>query len=110
MGFLVYDDTRAIAVEDRLLAHVQIVIIDKLRRRESFALNLRSEHNIFSMWVTCSTPLQFVYEGSRRPRINFPWVELLAGEASLTGTLELLPEPLEVLTSVPGEVLEGATS
>jgi hypothetical protein len=110
MGFLVYDDTRAIMIEDRLLAHVQIVIIDKLRRRETFALNLRSEHHFISMWVTCSTPLQFVYEGSRRPRINFPWVELLSGEAGLTGTLELLPEPLEDLTSVSSEVLEVATS
>jgi hypothetical protein len=110
MGYLFYDQSRAITVEDRVLAHLQIVCIDKLRRRENFALNLRSENHIVMMWVTCSTPLQFVYEGNRRPRINHPWVELLAGEASLTGTLELLPEPLEVLTPVPSRVLEGASS
>jgi hypothetical protein len=110
MGFLVYDQARAIALDDRVLAHVQIVIIDKLRRRENFGLNLRSENHIVMMWVTCSTPLQFVYGGNRRPRINYPWVELLAGEASLTGTLELLPEPLEVLTPMPSRVLEGVPS
>jgi hypothetical protein len=110
MGFLVYDHSRAIALDDRVLAHVQIVILDKLRRRETFALNLRSENHIITMWMTCSIPLQFVYEGNRRPRINYPWVELLAGEASLTGTLELLPEPLEVVASTPSRVLEGATT
>ena len=110
MGFLVYHRARAIAVEDRALAHLQIVIIDKLRRREHFGLNLRIENHLVTMWVTCSTPLQFVYEGNRRPRLNYPWVELLAGEASLTGTLVLLPEPLDVQSSVPSRVLKRATS
>ena len=110
MGFLVYDQTRGIAVEDRVLAHLQIVIIDKLRRREHFGLNLRIENHLVTMWVTCSTPLQFVYEGNRRPPINYEWLELLAGEASLTGTLVLLPEPLEVRPSAPSRVLNGAMS
>jgi hypothetical protein len=110
MGFLVYDQTRSIAVEDRVLAHLQIVIVDKLRRHENFGLNLRVENHLVTMWVTCSTPLQFVYEGSRQARINYPWVELLAGEASLTGTLVLLAEPLDVKSSAPSRVLKGAMS
>jgi hypothetical protein len=109
MGFFLYDNSRAIAIDDRVLAHLQIVIIDKLRRRESFAFNLRSDGTIVMMWLTCSAPLQFVYEGNRRPRINWPWVELLAAEAGLRGTLELLPEPIlsDVTAAVPlPEVLE----
>jgi hypothetical protein len=109
MGFLVYDTTRAIAVEDRVLAHLQVVIIDKLRRAENFGLNLRSENRIVMMWVTRSARLQFVYEGNQRPRINNAWVELMASEAGLTGTLQLLPEPIELLAPVPSPVLEGAT-
>jgi hypothetical protein len=76
------------------------VIIDKLRRREAFALNLRSDGVIVTMWLTNFSALQFIYDGNRQPRINWSWVELLAGEASLKGTLELLPEPAEVLSDV----------
>ena len=35
MGFFVFDDTRAIPLDDRVLAHLQIVIVDKLRRHEA---------------------------------------------------------------------------
>ena len=49
MGFLVYDDTREIAMEDRTLAHLQIVMIDKLRRNEKFAVNLRSDRALVSI-------------------------------------------------------------
>jgi hypothetical protein len=94
MGFLVYDDTREVAMEDRTLAHLQIVMIDKLRRNEKFGLNLRGEKGLVSMWVSVYTPMMFVYEGNRHPAINHAWVELLAGEAGLTGVLEILPEPL----------------
>ena len=52
------------------------------------------------MWMANSTPMQFIYAGNRRPRINWQWVELLAAEAGFTGTLALLPEPVEVLTDV----------
>jgi hypothetical protein len=109
MGFLVYDTTREIAVEDRVLAHLQVVIIDKLRRAENFGLNLRSENRIVMMWVTRSARLKFVYEGNRRPPINAAWVELMASEAGLTGTLQLLHEPVELLAPVPSHALEGAT-
>jgi hypothetical protein len=94
MGFLVYDDTREVAMEDRTLAHLQIVMIDKLRRNEKFAVNLRSDRALVSIWVSTCTPMMFVYEGNRHPAINHAWVELLAGEAGLTGVLEILPEPL----------------
>ena len=95
MGFFIYDNEREIRVDDRVLAHLQIVIIDKLRRSESFELHLRSDNVVVSMWLTRWAPLQFVYEGNRRPRINWLWVNMLAAECGFTGTLELLPEPVE---------------
>ena len=100
MGHFVYDNSRAIPLDDRVLAHLQIVIIDKLRRGEAFAFNLTCDRSTVTMWLTRSAALQFIYEGNRRPKINWPWVELLAGEASLTGTLQLLPVPVEVLSDV----------
>ena len=96
MGFFIYDNEREIRVDDRILAHLQIVIIDKLRRSESFELHLRSDSVVVSMWLTRWAPLQFVYEGNRQPRINRRWVELLSAECGFTGTLELLPEPVEI--------------
>jgi hypothetical protein len=96
MGFFVFDDTRAIPLDDRVLAHLQIVIVDKLRRRESFGLNLKSDGTMVTMWLSCYTPLQFIYEGNRQPRINWRWVDLLAAEAGFTGMLELRPEPTEL--------------
>jgi len=95
MGFFVFDDARAIPLDDRVLAHLQIVIVDKLRRRESFGLNLKSDGVMVSMWLTCYSPLQFVYEGNRQPRINWRWVDVLAAEAGFSGMLEVLPEPVE---------------
>jgi hypothetical protein len=92
MGFFVYDNAQPIKIEDRALAHLQIVMIDKMRRRENFGLNLADDKNVLMMWVSQSTPLQFVYEGNRQPTINWAWVELLAGEAGVTGVLELLDE------------------
>jgi hypothetical protein len=97
VGFFIYDNKREIRIDDRALAHLQIVIIDKLRRSESFELHLRSDNVAVSMWLTRWSPLQFVYEGNRRPRINWPWVDLLAAECGFTGTLKLLPEPVEIL-------------
>ena len=74
---------------------MQIVIIDKLRRGEAFSLNLADDRTVVMMWLTQNSPLQFVYGGNRRPRINWRWVELLAAEAGYRGALELLPEPAE---------------
>ena len=109
MGFLVYDDTHAVHLEDRTLAHLQIVVIDKLRRKEKFALNLVDNRSFVTMWLNACTPLMFVYEGNRQPHINVAWVELLAGEASLTGVLELLPEPAEQNPAARAGSLAGNT-
>jgi hypothetical protein len=55
-------------------------------------------------WVSRSTPLQFIYEGNRRPSINWTWVELLATEAGFRGSLELLPEPVELAREAMADV------
>ena len=96
MGFFVYDEVRAIRIDDRMLAHLQVVVIDKLRRQEKFVLNLHNGRGLVTMWLNAYTPMQFVYEGNRPPRINTAWIELLAGEAGLSGVLEMLPEPPEL--------------
>jgi hypothetical protein len=94
MGSLIYDRGEAIELDDRALAHLQVVIIDKLRRGEHFSLTLRGEHRMLSYWVSPRTAIEFVYLGNRQPVLNHAWLEELAGQAGLTGVLTLLPEPM----------------
>jgi hypothetical protein len=90
MGRLYYGGTRQpILVEDRVLAHLQVVMISKLRRNEPFALNFDTT----SLWITPSVPLHFDYDGAREPRLNRMWIEQLALHAASASGLTLTDEP-----------------
>jgi hypothetical protein len=93
MGVLIYDRGDPIEIDDRTLAHLQVVIIDKLRRGEHFALTLVDGRRVLTSWVSPRTPIEFIYRGNRRPSLNHAWLEDLACEAGLTGVLTLVPEP-----------------
>ena len=71
-------------IDDRTLAHLRIVIMNKLRRSESFmfdvAMNDGSGHRSF--WINPGVAIQFQFFGSRAPRINRAWVEELMAAAS----------------------------
>lgn len=101
MGALVYDDDRHAELEDRTLAHLQVVIVNKLRRRESFPFTWSDERRTVTVWIHPSVPLEFVYHGNRRPRLNRAWLEELALSASSTGGLVVLPEPAEDVSVSP---------
>lgn len=85
MGSLTYDTT-VIEFDDRLLAHLQIVIVNKLRRHESFAMSWRDSAEAgegrSAIWLDPSIPLYFKFDGSRVPAINRDWLERLADSAS----------------------------
>ena len=85
MGTLTYDSI-VIEFEDRLLAHLQIVIFNKLRRRESFAMSWRDAPEAgdgrSAIWLDPSIPIYFKFDGSRVPAINRDWVERLAESAA----------------------------
>lgn len=109
MGLFIYDDSRPVEIEDRALTHLQMVIIDKLRRGESFALTLSDGDRTVMMWLNPYTALQFVYHGNRRPAINREWVEELAINAGVTGVLMLSHEPAADTVPSAGERLpDGA--
>ena len=95
MGQLYYDSSHAVGIDDRALAHLQTVVIDKLRRAESFAWTFEDGERELTVWVSSATPLQFVYAGNRRPVLNRAWLESLALVASSTDGLRLVPEPDE---------------
>jgi hypothetical protein len=75
------------------LAHLQVVIVNKLRRGESFALELHDDDHLETFWINERTPLEFRFSGNRRPTLNHAWLEALAAETGLTGVLRITHEP-----------------
>jgi hypothetical protein len=99
VGALLYGDRqRRFEIDDRTLAHLQLVISAKLRRRESFFFSVRDEDGSagrVSVWMSPMVPLHFKYYGSRAPMINRRWVEALHEVANSPAGLILLEEPAE---------------
>ena len=103
MGKFIYGiATNSFEIDDRALTHLRIVIMNKLRRSESFMLDLTmsdgSGHRSF--WINSAVPIQFQFFGSRAPRINRLWVEELMAAASGPHGLRITPEPLEEMIEV----------
>ena len=108
MGSLLYGSSSTkIAFDDRALAHLQIVITAKLRRREGFVLSWTNStvdgSGRGAIWLDPSSTIYFRYDGSRSPNINREWINILAissnAPAGLIFTLE--PPATEVLPSRP---------
>ncbi|HWI32161.1 MAG TPA: ATP-dependent DNA ligase [Microbacterium sp.] len=96
MGRFIYDTIgNAIDIDDRTLAHLRIVIMNKLRRSESFMFDVEvgDGSGRRSFWMHPSVPLQFQFFGSRSPQINRTWVEEMMLAASGPNGLTVLPEP-----------------
>ncbi|KZE43324.1 DUF7882 family protein [Microbacterium sp. T32] len=75
MGRLNYDASAAFDIDDRLLAHLRIVAMNKLRRGESFMLQLPGANGgHLSILISPSMPLVLHFYGSRQPQLD---VELL---------------------------------
>ena len=96
MGLFIYDDARRAEFEDRALAHLQVVILNKLRRRESFVFSWEETRGFVSVWLHPGVAMQFVYLSNRAPTMNRAWLELLAESANSTVGLLSLPEPPDV--------------
>lgn len=99
VGRLNYDSTMVIDFDDRLLAHLQVVIGAKLRRGESFqfswATDMAEGSGRNSIWLAPEIPLAFKYNASRPPALNIMWIEALMTTSHSTGGLRIVPEPTE---------------
>ncbi len=98
MGRFIYDSAgNPVDIEDRTLAHLRIVIMNKLRRSESFMFDVEvgDGSGRRSFWLSPSVPIQFHFFGSRPPHINREWVEELMQVASGPNGLSIIPEPAE---------------
>lgn len=82
-----------VEVEDRLLAHVQAVVIGKLRRNEGFVLNWTEApaegSGRRSIWIHSHLELVFEYNGSKRPELDQKLAEEMMSRAGTTSGLDL---------------------
>lgn len=97
MGTFIYDGGPKIEIEDRALAHIQLVITAKLRRREPFPFTWREDMSVgggrTSVWINAESALIFKFHGNAEPAINRSWVDVLASHADSPTGLYLVSEP-----------------
>lgn len=109
VGKLIYGDTTVtIELDDRTLAHLQVVISAKLRRGEGFFLSWNDPASVGdgrgSVWLDSSIPLYFRFRKSDRGELNREWLEDLSIAANHPQGLRLTEEPGALVTrgrSVP---------
>ncbi|NYF16806.1 hypothetical protein HDC37_001631 [Microbacterium sp. AK009] len=95
MGTLHYGaPSVAVPIDDRTLAHIELVIVAKLRRRESTSLAVIDDNTNRrqALWISPASTLRFEYDGPM-PEINKAWLQDLVDSANSPGGLRLLPEP-----------------
>ncbi len=96
MGILTYDSRLTATFDDRALAHLQSVMLAKIRRGEQFAfswVDTAGEYGRTTIWINATIPLTFQYETEETPALNPKWVAALTKQANSAAGLRLLPEP-----------------
>lgn len=98
MGSLNYGAGSSIEFDDRVLAHLQVVMSAKLRRSEGFFFSWAKDPAVgggrTSIWIAPYIPLEFAYKGDRMPSLNRAWLEEMAVSAGTNQGLVLTPEPV----------------
>jgi hypothetical protein len=104
VGTFHYDTQFQADFEDRVLAHLQIVIGAKLRRGEAFYFSWKDHTAVgngrTTIWLHPAQSLRYKYYGSRMPRINPAWIHDLSASANTAGGLQLVTEPAPPLEPV----------
>jgi hypothetical protein len=97
MGVLSYGGTDYL-FDDWLLAHIQVVITTKLRRRESFALSWMPEGDggREAVWVDNGLHIRFRYDDATIAPLNREWLEALMDGTYRPNGLLVMPEPVRV--------------
>lgn len=106
MGILHYG-ARDLNLDDRVLAHLQIIIGMKLRRSENFFVSWRntgaSGGGRNAIWIDNGIAIWFEYDGSKLPTINREWIDTLASSASTNFGLQITEEGTLVPINSPHE-------
>lgn len=108
VGRFSYEGDAKVDFDDRVLAHLQVVIGQKLRRGEPFFFSWRNDASLgdgrTTVWLHPQASLVFKFHGSRQPTLNRAWLEALSQTANSGSGLYVVPEPSG---SGTGEVMLG---
>lgn len=106
MGVLRFGREAAQEFEDRLLAHLKVVIQARLRRKESFFVGWResvsSNTQRMRVWISPTTPLVFEFDSREVPLLNPLWLHAL-DEATNSS------RDISVMTEQEAELVEQRT-
>jgi hypothetical protein len=95
MGTLRYGSDH-LELDDRTLAHLQVVVVSKLRKGEAFLLSWNAQpeqgSGRYALWVETGIPIVFRYDGSRPIRINRAWLDSMMERSYTLAGLDLMPE------------------
>jgi hypothetical protein len=95
VGILHYG-SRNFEFDDRVLAHLQVIIGMKLRRSESFFVTWKNPVSTGSgrnsIWIDNGIPIFCEFDGNRSPAINREWIESLAASAGTNFGLQITEE------------------
>ncbi|MGN6445595.1 DUF7882 family protein [Amnibacterium sp.] len=93
-----------IEFDDRLLAHLQLVIVQRLRNQERFAMSWidgsESGGGRSSIWLHPEGDLYFRFAGSRTPDIDPDWIRQLTDSAQSSRGLIVTHEDGRLARSV----------
>jgi len=106
MGKLIYGNAGVVInLEDRVLAHLQIIVSAKLRRNEAFFFSWKdgvaTGSSRGSVWIERSIPLYFHFKSMAMGPLNRSWLEKLTQSANSSQGLILTEEPVEEEAPLP---------
>jgi hypothetical protein len=103
MGTMAYDGM-IVEFEDRVLAHLHVVIMQQFRREESFAMSwmdaLSDGDGRSSIWLHPDGNLRFRFAGSRPPKLDLAWLERLTEGATSSRGLVVVNEDGQLVRSL----------
>jgi hypothetical protein len=103
MGVFVYNSAVQVEFDDHALAHLQLVILAKLRRNESFAFTWSRATAIgrTTVWLDRHIPVMFDFGIAEMPHIDREWLEQLNRTANSSTGLRLVPQHAEKPPAAP---------
>jgi hypothetical protein len=105
MGFLYYgNNSYAVEIDDRPLAHLKIAVLTLLRANRSIAFSFERPVEQGSgretLWISPASEIRFRFNGSRPPIINELWVRAIIASAEAPTGMRMVAEPAEVVEDV----------
>ncbi|MFE7844455.1 ATP-dependent DNA ligase [Microbacterium sp. NPDC057407] len=103
MGRFIYGEGVRVELDDRILAHIQVVTGTKLRRNEPFFFTWRDDLSTgggrTTVWIHANATLIFKFHGGRTPKLNRAWLDDLMFAANSPTGLQIVPEPPDISAS-----------